>query len=172
MKQKIIYYSKELIPYLIILIVIFLIKQFAFGTVLVKGHSMDNTLQDGDFMILDRVSYRLQKIKRFDVVVVQIGKQKLIKRIIGLPGEKISYRDNQLYINGEEFKDPYSSKITSDFDLSMFSLEKIPQNSYFVMGDNRPDSLDSRSFGVVPEKKILGKATFILYPFSRFGSVS
>ncbi len=171
MKEKIIHYTKELLPYLIILIIILIIKKFAFGTVLVNGRSMEDTLKDGDFMVLDKITYLNHPIERFDIVVVQVGNQKLIKRVIGLPGEIISYQDNVLYINGEKVEDKHSNKITYDFDLSLFGLKEIPKDNYFVMGDNRTDSLDSRSFGVIEKEDILGKASFILFPFSRFGSV-
>lgn len=171
MKEKIIHYSKELIPYLIILIIILIIKKFAFGTILVNGRSMEDTLKDGDFMVLDKITYRNHPIQRFDIVVVQVGNEKLIKRVIGLPGEILSYQDNTLYINGEKVEDNHSNRITYDFDLSSFGLNEIPKDTYFVMGDNRTDSLDSRSFGVVEKEDILGKASFILFPFSRFGSV-
>ncbi len=171
MKEKIIHSIKELFPYITILLIILLIKRFAFGTILVNGRSMEDTLHDKDFMILDKITYRFHEIKRFDIVVVQVGNQKLIKRVIGLPKEVISYKDNELYINYEKVEDSHSSRVTYDFDLSLFELHSIPENTYFVMGDNRTDSLDSRSFGVVEEKDIIGKASFVLFPFSHFGSV-
>ena len=171
MKEKIIHYLKELLPYILVLIVILSIKKFAFGTILVNGNSMKDTLHNKDFMILDKMTYRFHKIKRFDIVVVQVGNQKLIKRVIGLPGEVIEYRDNELYVNGEKVEEHYSNRITYDFDLHSIDLNRIPNDTYFVMGDNRTDSLDSRSFGVVQRKQILGKTSFVLFPFSRFGNV-
>lgn len=171
MKQKIVYYGKQVFPYLAIILIVLLIKKYAFGTVLVNGHSMEDTLKNGDFMILDKMSYRFHEIDRFDIVVVQVGKQRLIKRVIGLPNETISYEDNVLYINGKKLEDKHSKKVTQDFDLHLFDLTSIPEGCYFVMGDNRTDSLDSRSFGVIEEQDILGKANFILYPFHRFGNV-
>jgi len=171
MKAKIIHYLKELFPYILVLIVILCIKKFAFGTILVNGNSMKDTLHNKDFMILDKMTYRFHDIKRFDIVVIQVGNQKLIKRVIGLPGEVIKYKDNELYVNGKKIESHHSNYITYDFDLHSIDLNRIPEDTYFVMGDNRTDSLDSRSFGVVKREQILGKTSFILFPFSRFGKV-
>ena len=161
----------ELLPYLGIILVVLLVKQFLFSTILVNGASMENTLHENDVMILDKISYRFSDIKRFDVIVLESCGTKLIKRVIGLPGEDIEYKDNKLYINGKEVEDPYGKGTTYDFDLGNFNLEKIPEDYYFVLGDNREDSIDSRIIGVVNKKDILGHARFIIFPFSRFGSV-
>lgn len=166
MKDKLIKNIKEIFPYIVIIILVLLVKKFIFGTVLVNGNSMLDTLHNGDLMILNKISYRSNKIKRFDIVVVQVGKEKIIKRVIGLPGEVVTYHNNELYINGKKVKDPYPSQVTYDF-----VTEKIEDDFYFVMGDNRTDSLDSRSIGTVKRKNILGKAQFILFPFHRFGNV-
>lgn len=171
MKEKFIHYVKELLPYILVLIVILCIKKFAFGTILVNGNSMKDTLHNKDFMILDKMTYRFHEIKRFDIVVVQVGSQKLIKRVIGLPGEVIEYKDNELYVDGKKVEDHHSNRVTYDFDLHSIDLKRIPEDTYFVMGDNRTDSLDSRSFGVVKKEQILGKTSFVLFPFSRFGKV-
>ena len=156
----------ELLPYLGIVLVVLMVKQFLFSTILVNGASMEDTLHENDVMILDKISYRFSDIKRFDVIVLESGGTKLIKRVIGLPGEEIEYKDNKLYINGKEIEDPYGNGITYDFNL-----EKIPEDYYFVLGDNREDSIDSRIIGVVNKKDILGHARFIIFPFSRSGSV-
>lgn len=126
---------------------------------------MMNTLHNGDVMILDKIGMKLGGIKRFDIVVIQTGKTKIIKRVIGMPGETISYHDNKLYINGKEVSDNHSNEITYDFEEV-----KIPDGEYYVLGDNRTDSVDSRILGTIPKNEILGHATFIIYPFNRFGS--
>ena len=161
----------ELLPYLGIILVVLLVKQFLFSTILVNGASMENTLHENDVMILDKISYRFSDIKRFDVIVLESGGTKLIKRVIGLPGEDIEYKDNKLYINGKEVEDPYGNGTTYDFDLGNFNLEKIPEDYYFVLGDNREDSIDSRIIGVVNKKDILGHDRFIIFPFYIIGSV-
>lgn len=156
---------KELLPYIIIIIVVIIIRTFIFTPVVVNGPSMMNTLHNGDVMILDKIGMKLSGIKRFDIVVIQTGKTKIIKRVIGMPGETISYHDNKLYINGKEVSDNHSNEITYDFEEV-----KIPDGEYYVLGDNRTDSVDSRILGTIPKNEILGHATFIIYPFNRFGS--
>mgnify|MGYP000898116516 CR=1 FL=1 len=156
---------KELLPYIIIIIVVIIIRIFIFTPVVVNGPSMMNTLHNGDVMILDKIGMKLGGIKRFDIVVIQTGKTKIIKRVIGMPGETISYHDNKLYINGKEVSDNHSNEITYDFEEV-----KIPDGEYYVLGDNRTDSVDSRILGTIPKNEILGHATFIIYPFNRFGS--
>lgn len=156
---------KELLPYIIIIIVVIIIRTFIFTPVVVNGPSMMNTLHNGDVMILDKIGMKLGGIKRFDIVVIQTGKTKIIKRVIGMPGETISYHDNKLYINGKEVSDSHSNEITYDFEEV-----KIPDGEYYVLGDNRTDSVDSRILGTIPKNEILGHATFIIYPFNRFGS--
>ncbi len=156
---------KELLSYIIIIIVVIIIRTFIFTPVVVNGPSMMNTLHNGDVMILDKIGMKLGGIKRFDIVVIQTGKTKIIKRVIGMPGETISYHDNKLYINGKEVSDNHSNEITYDFEEV-----KIPDGEYYVLGDNRTDSVDSRILGTIPKNEILGHATFIIYPFNRFGS--
>ena len=88
-KEKIIKISKEILPYILIIIFVLLLKSFIITPIRVNGASMDDTLKDKDIMILDKTKYRYSKIKRFDIVVVDIGTEKIIKRVIGLPGESI-----------------------------------------------------------------------------------
>lgn len=160
---------KELLPYIVILIVVILLKAFVFTTIRVNGNSMYPTLKNKDLMILDKISYRFKDIKRNDIVVVKTNNDKLIKRVIGLPGEKIKYQNNKLYINEKEFKDIVDWTVTNDFDIKDFGVSKIPDGYYFVMGDNRTDSVDSRMLGLISKEDIMGHATFTIYPFSRFG---
>ena len=126
---------------------------------------MMTNLHDKDIMILDKIGMKINGINRFDIVVIQTSQSKIIKRVIGLPGEIIEYKDNKLYINDKEVEDPYPSQITGDIERQL-----IPENTYYVLGDNRTDSVDSRILGPIDKNKILGHATFIIYPFNRFGS--
>lgn len=159
MKDKI----KEIIPYLIILVVVILLKQYVFTTVKVNGSSMYPTLHDKDVMVLDKLSYRFKTIERFDIVVVDIETTKLIKRVIGLPNETIEYKDNVLYINGKIVEDKYRNDDMEDFTYDLGSDE------YFVVGDNRNDSIDSRVLGSVGRHQIMGKTKITLFPVTRFG---
>lgn len=163
---------KSIFSYISIILVVILIRIFIFDPVRVDGASMNTTLHDGEVMILNKIYYRKNDIKRFDIVVIDVGDKNIIKRVIGLPNEAIAYKDNQLYINGKKMSDPYSSDRTDDFSIRDIGLEKIPADSYFVMGDNRTNSDDSRfSFGAIKKDKILGKANFVIYPFKYFGKV-
>lgn len=155
---------KEFLPYIIILIIVLLLKTFVVTTIRVNGNSMYDTLYNNDIMILNKIGYFFQDIKRFDIVVVKHGQDRLIKRVIALPGETIAYVDNVLYINGEEMLDPYNH-----FDRGNFEVF-LGDDEYFVMGDNREDSLDSFYFGPVHRDEILGQATFTVFPFHRWGS--
>ena len=162
--NKIVAFLKEYVPYILVIILVLLIKRFVVSPIKVNGDSMYDTLQDGDIMILNIVGTHFSDYKRFDIVVVDSGKEYIIKRIIGLPGDEIEYIDNQLYVNGKKVKDPYGTYETDDFSTS------VPKDSYFVMGDNRTNSMDSRYFGAFPRKKILGRTKFTIFPFGRFGN--
>ena len=173
MKDKFINFMKEISVYVIIIVVIILLKIYVVSPIRVNGTSMDPTLENGDIMILNKIGYHFGQIKRFDIVVIKYKDELLIKRVIGLPGETIEYRDNKLYINGRQINDPYPSTETDDFYITDIGLEKIPSDSYFVMGDNRANSLDSRSneIGVVKKDIIVGRAKLIIWPFNKFGNV-
>ena len=106
---------KELLPYLITIVVILLFKQFLYCPVRVNGSSMYSTLKENDIMILNRIHYRFNDIKRFDIVVVDAEDELLIKRVIGLPGEEIKYKNNKLYIDGKYIKEDFKHKKTDDF---------------------------------------------------------
>lgn len=155
---------KEYLPFVILIILILLVKNFVVTTIRVNGDSMYPTLKNNDIMLLNKIGYHFSDIKRFDIVVVQTENSKIIKRVIGLPGEVVEYKDNVLYINDEVMNDDYNSILQSDF------LVVLEDNEYFVMGDNRGDSLDSRVIGPVLESDILGHATFTIFPFNRWGS--
>ena len=156
-------FIKEWLPYILIIIVVILIKQFIVTPIRVNGDSMNPTLYDGDIMILNRIGYKLNGLKRFDIVVVKKEEEYLIKRVVGFPGEEIEYKNNKLYINGKYVKENYKRKKTADIN------EVIPKGKYFILGDNRVNSLDSEEFGPINAKEILGKTKLVLLPFSHFG---
>lgn len=156
---------KEVLSYVVIIAVALLIKEFVFTLIIVNGDSMVPTLKDNDIMFLDKFSYHFNDIERFDIVVCKDNDGYLVKRVIGLPGEVIYFNDNQLYVNGKKIKEDFNHGITNDF-----GEVKIKENEFFVMGDNRDISLDSRKLGSFPRKDILGKTKYVLFPFDRFGN--
>ncbi|MBP3634921.1 MAG: signal peptidase I [Bacilli bacterium] len=164
---------KTILTYVFIIIAVIIIRVFFIDPVRVDGESMNTTLSDGEIMLLNKIVYRKNDIQRFDIVVIDEGDKYIIKRVIALPGETIEYKNNVLYINGKEMKDPYPSTETDDFNITDIGHIKVPGDTYFVMGDNRSDSLDSRypSVGVIKKDQILGRAKFVIWPFNKFGKV-
>ena len=161
---------KELYPYVVIVVVVVLFRTYIATPVRVDGDSMKDTLHNNDILILNKLD---KSYKRFDIVVVNYNNTKLVKRIIGMPGENISYKDNQLYINDKKYEDIETSR-TNDFSLEeLYALERIPDNYYFVMGDNRGNSLDSRDYrvGLIKKEDIVGVTIFRLFPFNKIGTV-
>ncbi len=161
---------KDLIIYGSIIVGIVLIRTFIATPVRVNGLSMYNTLDNGEIMILNKINYKFNDIKRFDIVVVKIPGDKIIKRVIGLPGETVKIENNTLYIDGKEVKDKYAYENTSNFDINELGYDKVPKDCYFVMGDNRNNSADSRMIGCVKKKQIQGKANLVIFPFKNAGT--
>jgi len=164
--------KREWISYIIIIVVIVLIRTFIATPVIVDGNSMKPNLIDNQVLIL----YKLNKnYHRFDIVVidhkVRGNKEHLVKRVIGLPGEYVEYKDSKLYINKKEVKEDFIDVETDDFSLAKLGYLEIPEGYYFVVGDNRGDSSDSRILGLIPKNEIKGKIKFSLFPFSRFGKI-
>ena len=160
---------KEIYPYIIIIVCVVLFRTFIATPVRVDGSSMDHTLHNNDILILNKLD---KNFDRFDVVVINVNGSKLVKRIIALPGENIEYKDNKLYINGKKMEDA-SKRRTLDFSLEeLYDIKKIPSNYYFVMGDNRGNSLDSRDYrvGLINKKDIIGTTKLRLFPFNKIGT--
>ena len=164
---------KTILTYVFIIVAVIIIRVFFIDPVRVDGRSMNNTLKNGEIMLLNKIVYKRHDIKRFDIVVIKEEDKYIIKRVIALPGEAIEYKDNVLYINGKKMDDPYANTKTDDFSIEDVGHVKVPGDTYFVMGDNRSDSLDSRypQVGVINKKQILGRTKFIIWPINRFGKV-
>ena len=153
------------------IIAVFIIN-FLFQIVIVDGESMVPTLQNNDKLILEKVSYRIMNPKINDIVVIKYPadiRERIIKRIIAVPGDTVKINDNILYINGETINEYY---INEDF-MSDYDEIQVPQDSVFVLGDNRNFSNDSRSsdIGFVKLNLIEGKAVIRLYPFNKMGRI-
>lgn len=159
-------FFEELIIYVLIFIAVLFVKNYIIAPVQVRGDSMDSTLQSGDVMLLNRLQYKRHGVKRFDIVVVDDHDTYIIKRIIGLPGDIVEIKDERLIINGEEFEEYYLDEETHTDDL----IVEVPKGHYYVLGDNREESLDSRVLGPIKENQIRGIAKITIFPFNRIGT--
>lgn len=151
------------------------IRYFLFAPIVVDGLSMMPTLQHQDRMIVNKLSYNIGEPKRFDIIVFHAPEQKdYIKRVIGLPGDRIEYKNDTLYVNGKAYEEPYLDEykknvegpLTEDFTLEQTyaETETVPEGELFVMGDNRRFSKDSRHIGTIPMDKIIGKTSIVYWP--------
>ena len=169
-------FLKDTLKYIILIVTILFIVIYVVSLHQIVGTSMTPTLNNGDITILDKISYKFNNIKRNDIVSIYNEDSKyIVKRIIGLPGESVEYKNNKLYINGEEIKELYlENQITEDFKLNEIGYEKIPEDMYFVLGDNRKDSLDSRdsSVGLINKSDILGKVRFRIWPLNKISNLN
>lgn len=155
-------FFKDLLPYIVILIIVILIRTYIATPVRVNGPSMQPTLDGGETLILNK----LGKIKRFSIVVINTSEDHLIKRVVGLPGEKIEMINNKLFVNDDEVADTYGSGKTNDFGPIT-----LGDDEYYVLGDNRENSTDSRILGPIEGKYIQGTTNFQIFPFNGFGSI-
>lgn len=145
---------------------------FLYQPVKVEGTSMAPLLSDQERIFINKFVYRFEPIQRHDVVVFwyPLDRSKsFIKRVIGLPGEKVEIRRGIVYVNGHAMQEPYVPPQYED--MSDFGPIRVPKNSYFVMGDHRISSNDSRVFGPVASKYIYGRAVFAYWPVDHFGSL-
>jgi signal peptidase I len=150
-----------------------LIMIFIYQPARIEGNSMAPLLCDHEAIFIDRIVYHLDPIQRGDVVVFDYPLDRtksFIKRIVALPGETVEIRQGLVYVNGNWLPEPY---VPSQLcDLSDFGPLKVPSDSYFVMGDHRNRSNDSRVFGTVARRLIHGRAVFAYWPVNHFGSLS
>ena len=154
---------------IVIAIMFFVIKYVGQRTVVI-GDSMENTLQDGDNLITDKLTYRFMEPKRFDIVVFPFKDNKnqlLIKRIIGLPGETVQIMNGKVYINGYELNENYGNAIIESAGLAENPIV-LGEDEYFVLGDNRNNSQDSRfeSVGNIHRSDLIGRAWIRIWPLN------
>jgi signal peptidase I len=163
------------LEYLVILLISFalvfgFVRPFVMEAFWIPSGSMIPTLEIGDRVLVNKFIYRFTEPERGDIIVfesVDNTNEDLIKRVVGLPGDKIAVKGGKLYVNGEPQKEPYTNKKLQD--RSFFAKTKVPKNHVFVMGDNRANSADSRVFGALPEKNIEGEAFLRFWPPDRIG---
>ena len=171
---------KEILSNSLFLLAVFvttllLVKYVGQRTVVI-GSSMEDTLSDQDNLIVDKISYRLTEPKRFDIIVFpfsQADETYYIKRVIGLPGETVRIDfDGNIYINDEILAEDYGTEVIIDPGTAVEEIT-LGQDQYFVLGDNRNHSSDSRSaqVGLIEKSKIIGRAWIRIYPFDKFGSI-
>lgn len=168
---------KELYPYVLIILIVVVIRTFIITPVIVSGDSMKPNLKNGELLLVRKIGYNSSTINRFDIVVIKVknkeGKEEeIIKRIIGLPGEHISYKNNKLYVNDKLIEENYTFRDTNDFNLEeICTCNSIPKGKYLVLGDNRPISKDSRNIGLIDESDIIGKAIVRIWPLNKIGGI-
>lgn len=153
----------------------FFIFHYVIIPVKVDGASMENTLHDESYALINAIMVKPENIKRFDIVVAESKEldEKIIKRVIGLPGETIQYKDDVLYVNGEaiqeDFLDPqFVEQAKKKDNATLFTVDfqyTVPEGEYFLMGDNRLRSTDSRVLGPFPLEDIVGMNGIVVYPF-------
>lgn len=142
------------------------VRVYIFSPIVVDGASMNPTLQDKDRMFVTKIG----QPERFDVIVFHAPDGRdFIKRVIGLPGDIVEYTDDQLYINGKPYEEPYLDEFKKDFTnetlTESFTSKTVPEGHLFVMGDNRRNSEDSRAIGPVPMEQVVGTTNMVYYPF-------
>ena len=167
----------EILSFLLYVVVVvgitFLIIHYVGQRTYVSGSSMENTLSDGDNLIVDKITYRFSDPKRYDIIVFPYQYEDntyFIKRIIGLPGETVQIVDGTIYINGEVLDESYGREVMKNSGMAAEPIT-LGEDEYFVLGDNRNDSTDSRdpSVGKIKRNQIIGRAWVRIWPLSKIG---
>lgn len=160
----------------VVLVLGLLFRAFIIQPFIVDGASMESNFHNNEAILVDKISFRLSPIKRGEVIIFKAPKNPVddyIKRVIGLPGEKVTIASGKVFINGSLLSEPYlaSQTVTLAGSGKTFQITVAP-NQYFVLGDNRSNSSDSRDWGLVPNENIIGRAWLIVYPLSDKGFVT
>ncbi|TWI56143.1 signal peptidase I [Halalkalibacter nanhaiisediminis] len=162
---------------LVAIVLAAIVRAFLFTSYEVQGESMVPSVYDGERFIINKIGYGFSEPNRFDLIVFHANEEDdYIKRVIGLPGDKVEVKNDVLYINNEPVDEPFleqrkeglgSQPYTNDFAIP----EVVPEGHVFVLGDNRPNSLDSRRIGFIPNDKIVGKVDLRFWPIAEAGVV-
>lgn len=159
----------DIVETVVLALVLFLGINAVSARVRVDGFSMNPTLLDGEFVLVNRLAYRTGDMQRGDIIVfrsVGASDLDLIKRIIGLPGDEVSIQNGQVLVNGQSLNEPYIA------DAPRYQGNwVVPEGHLFVLGDNRNDSSDSHQWGLLPFDNIVGKAIFIYWPLPEWGII-
>ena len=161
------------------------VRYFLVTPIAVQGASMMPTLEDGEMLVVDKITPKITDFDRFDVIVFKATEEEnYVKRIIGLPGDTVQYIDDVLYINDEKYDEPYlddykaalmdTGTLTEDFALEEYLQQTVvPEGHLFVLGDNRRKSVDSRlpEVGFIPVDTVIGEARFVYWPLSEVGLI-
>ena len=168
---------REVAEVVVLAIILYFGISFAVQAVHVEGLSMYATLEDNDYLIANKIDYRLHPPQRGDIVILRpptTNSTDFIKRIIGLPGERVLIRSGVVYINGHRLDEPYLPEAwvnDANWPDNNSNGQVMGPNEYFVMGDNRNRSQDSRFFGPISRDRIDGKAWFRIWPLDQFGDI-
>lgn len=170
-------FKDYILPVIIALGIVVVLRTFFVGMFYVPSESMVPTLEINDHVVVTKLSYKMHEPQRGDVVVFKyppneeqgLKEVDYVKRLIGLPGETLEIKDNTVFINGKPLKEPY---LNVDTNMPDYGPITVPEAQYFMMGDNRNNSSDSRVWGYVPEEYLIGKAQFIYWPFAHIGGLN
>ncbi len=168
-------FLQGIVIFLALLVMVYL---FVMSPQEINGASMEPNFHNGEYILTNKISYRLTNPHRGDVVIFKSPRNKeidFIKRVIGLPGERVRLSNSAIYINGQKLNETYLSPDVYIFGGSYLAENQeivVPPGKYFVMGDNRPHSADSREFGPIAKEDFIGKALLRYWPVSKTGLVS
>lgn len=160
----------------LVLLTAFIIRVFIMQPFLVQGASMEPTLTNSEYLIVEKVAYKFRQPERGEIVVFRAPvnwTENYIKRVIALPGETIKIEDSKIFINNKVLEESYIESSGVSFDNPDYSLElTLGEDEYFVIGDNRNHSSDSRSWGPLPRQNIIGRAFIAIFPLDFFGIIN
>ena len=170
-KKSSAHFTREIIETVVLTVLLFLAIHFTVQNFLVDGSSMQPGLHTGEYVLVNKLAYTFHAPQRGDVIVFELPQdtsENLIKRVIGLPGDKLVLTQNTVTVDGVTLNEPY---ISAPQNIQVQTVT-VPPGDYFVMGDNRPVSDDSRDWGFVPKDDIIGKAVMVYWPLANWESIN